>query len=118
MKKEITCIECPVGCNLSVDIENCRVVKVEGNKCEKGQAYAVAEVEHPTRVLTTTVRASGLGLKRVPVRTDRPIPKEKLFEAMKEVRRVVVKRHGSMGDSVAEDILGEGVKLIATRDFF
>jgi len=117
VNKKFTCIECPVGCALSVDIENCRVVKVEGNNCEKGEKYAITEVEHPMRVLTSTVRAEGLALKRVPVRTDKPVPKEKMMEAMGNIRKVVVKKTGHAGDVVAEGILGTDVNLVATRTF-
>jgi len=36
MNKIITCIECPAGCELSVDIENAKIIKVSGNKCPNG----------------------------------------------------------------------------------
>jgi CxxC motif-containing protein len=117
MKKRLICIECPAGCTLSVDVENGRVVKLEGNKCEKGETYAIAEIENPTRVLTTTVLAEGLQMKMIPVRTDRPIPKERMFEAMDQVRKVVVRSSGNVGDVVARNILGMGANLIATRKF-
>ncbi len=61
---------------MSVDIENCKAANIQGAKCPKGTAYAIAEAENPTRVLTSTVLSSGLSLKLVPVRTDKPIPKK------------------------------------------
>jgi CxxC motif-containing protein len=116
MIKQMTCIECPVGCSLSVDIENCHVIKVAGNKCPKGEAYAVSEVENPVRILTSVVLAQGLELKMVPVRTEKPIPKAKLLEGMDAVKKIRITQSLSVGDIVAEDFLGLGVNLIVTRD--
>lgn len=113
--KLLTCIECPVGCALSVDIENCRVVRVSGNKCPKGEGYAASEVEHPARTLTSAVLAKGLRLKMVPVRTDKPIPKDKLKEAMQEIRKICIDHPVKCGESIRKDFLGLGVDLIATR---
>lgn len=115
MIKTLTCIECPKGCGLSVDIENCKVKDVKGAKCPKGIGYAIAELENPTRVLTATVPAKGLGLKLVPVRTDKPIPKKDLLKAMEEIGKIRITRKLSSGDTIIEDFLGLGVKLVVTR---
>jgi len=116
MIKRLTCIECPLGCALSVDIENCKVVKVDGNKCEKGEAYAVSEIENPVRILTSAVLTEGLDLKMLPVRTDKPIPKAKLYEAMAAIKKIVLRSPVRAGDIIAADFLGLGVNLISTRD--
>ncbi len=113
--KKMICIECPVGCMLSVDIENCRAVKVEGNKCPKGEKYGISEVENPMRILTSAVLACGLEMKMVPVRTDKPIPKNKLIEAMAEIKNIRLDRSIEAGSIVKENFLGLGVNLIATR---
>ena len=91
MIKKLTCIECPKGCSLSIDIENCRVVKVGGNECPKAERYAMQEIENPMRILTSAVLAEGLSLKMVPVRTDKPMPKGRLAEAMEEVKKIRLK---------------------------
>jgi CxxC motif-containing protein len=116
MNKKLTCIECPKGCALSVDIENCRVLEVRGNQCPRGKDYAVSEVENPLRILTSSVLGIGLSMKMVPVRTDRPIPKVRLAQAMKEVKALRVDRAMHIGEVIVEDFLGLGVKLITTRD--
>ena len=116
MNKKITCIECPQGCALSVDIENCKVVSVEGNKCPKGIVYAKTEVENPVRILTTTVLTDGLEMKTIPVRTDKPIPKTELFKAMDEIRKLRVKEPVKTGDVIVSNFLNLKVNLIATRD--
>lgn len=113
--KEMTCIECPAGCALSVDVENCRVVSVRGNKCPKGRVYAVSEIERPSRILTSSVLARGLSLKMVPVRTDKPIPKERLTQAMDAVKKIRLHRNVRSGDIIVRDFLKLGVNLVSTR---
>ncbi len=115
MVKNITCIECPKGCLLSVDIENCRVVKVTGNKCPKGLGYAISEVENPMRIFTSAVLSNGLELKMVPVRTDKPIPKADLMRAMDEIKKIRLDRPVQAGDVVIRDFIKAGVSLVATR---
>ena len=115
MIKNIVCIECPKSCLLSVDIENCRVIKVEGNQCPKGEKYAVQEAENPVRILTSAVLAEGLSLKIVPVRTDRPIPKTNIMSAMDEIKKIKLKNPVLTGDVIAENFMGLGINLIVTR---
>ena len=116
MIKKITCIECPKGCTLSLDIENCRVVKVSGNECPKGEKYAIAEVESPLRVLTSSILTEGLDLKMAPVRTDRAIPKSKMLDAVDAIKKIRIKKRVRQGEVIAENFLGLGVNLIATRE--
>jgi CxxC motif-containing protein len=115
MTREMICIECPLGCPLSVDIENNKVVATRGNKCPKGEAYAANEVQDPRRILTSTVLCEGLGLKFLPVRTDQPVPKAKLLDLMREIRSVRLKIPVEVGDIVKANLLDLGVNLIATR---
>ena len=116
MNKKLTCIECPLSCPLSVEMEGGRVTKVEGNKCPKGVVYARSEIEEPSRVLTSAVLGHGLGIKMVPVRTDKAIPKGRLLEAMEQVKKVKLRNKVRAGDVVIRDLLGLGVNLIVTRD--
>ncbi len=116
MKKTHTCIECPIGCSLCVDIENCRVVNVSGNKCPRGAEYARAEAENPMRILTSSVLAEGLPVKMVAVRTDKPIPKAKMMEAMAEVKKARVRKPVKSGEVIIPDLLGLGANLIASGD--
>lgn len=115
MIKKITCIECPKSCLLSVDIENCRVIKVSGNLCPKGEKYAISEIENPMRVFTSVVLTENLPLRMMPVRTDKPIPKTKIPAAMDEVKGMRLKRSVLVGEIITENFLGLGVNLIATR---
>ncbi len=115
---KLTCIECPTGCALTVSIEDDTVVLIEGQGCRRGRDYAVAEIERPSRILTTTVVANGLSLRVVPVRTRAPIPRERIGDAMAILRKVRLARGVCVGDVVVSDLLGLGVDVVATRDVF
>ena len=112
----LTCIECPTGCALSVLVDDGKAVSVEGHGCRRGRDYAIAEVECPVRILTTTVVGEGLSVRVVPVRTDKAIPRERLREAIEAIRKVRIDRPVRIGDVLIEDILGLGADVVATRD--
>ena len=111
---ELTCIVCPIGCALRVEQnDDGEVVSVTGNTCPRGAKYGKDEVLHPVRTLTTTVRASNTD-RLLPVKTDRPIPKEKLFEAMEKVNSLSVKAPIRIGDVLLDDLFG--AKLVAAAN--
>lgn len=115
MIKNMTCIQCPQGCQLKVDIENGYVIKVTGNKCPKGEAYAKQEIENPMRTLTSTVLTKGLELKMIPVKTSRPIPKSKLDEGMKQIKNVILEKPVKAGEVIVQRFLDLDIDLIVTR---
>lgn len=111
--KTLTCIECPVGCEISVEINGDTVAKVSGNGCPRGAAYARNEVVCPRRVLTTTVRTeSG---KIVPVKTDKPVKKSEIFAVMAKVNACRAKGGARQGDVIIANIT-EDVNIIAADD--
>jgi CxxC motif-containing protein len=116
INKTFTCIECPKSCRLSVEIDNCRVVGVSGNKCPKGEVYARSEVENPLRIFTSTVLTEKLPLKMLPVRSDKPIPKSRIAEAVAEVKKIKVSKPARVGDVIVDNFLGLEVNLVATRN--
>lgn len=111
--KELICINCPMGCNLTVTVENGVVLSVTGNTCPRGIEYGKNEVLHPVRTLTSTVRVDNREIM-LPVRSDRAIPKECLFEAMQKVNSVTVSAPVSIGDVLLSDFYG--ANLIATMN--
>lgn len=111
--KELICIVCPNGCHLRVDEDN--NYRVEGNACPRGEEYGRAELLHPTRVLTGTVRLHGAALRRCPIKTKGPIPKEMLMDAARALCGVDAAAPVRMGDVVLPDICGTGVDVVATR---
>lgn len=113
-KKSLTCIACPVGCQLEVTIDGDNF-DIKGNACNRGPEYAINELTNPTRVLTTTVAIKDGFLNRVPVTTTKEIPKGLLFEAMKLINDTVVQAPIKVKDVIIEDILGTGADIVASR---
>ncbi len=109
--KRLTCIECPRGCSLVVTVENGIATDVKGNFCPRGKKYAESEVVNPVRILTTTVRASDG--RMVSVKTDAPISKNLLFEAMERLKGVNCSVPIKTGDIVVENFY-DGVNVIST----
>ncbi len=116
MTKKFTCIQCPIGCPLVAEIENGYLVKLAGNKCPKGEQYAKQEIENPLRTITSTVLAEGLSITMIPVKTDQPIPKNKIFEAMEEIRKIKITKPVLIDEVIINNFLGLNVNLITTRE--
>ncbi len=109
------CTICPVGCTLKVTVEADGQLKVEGNSCRRGRAYAIKEFTSPERTLTS-IMAAGDGTM-VPVKTDKPIPKEKISECMKIINEKTLMLPISLGNIIIEKIGGTEANLICTRSF-
>lgn len=112
MKRELTCIACPLGCVITVALEGKTVVSVTGNTCARGREYAINECTAPVRTVTTTVRTSDGGL--VSVKTTKPIPKEKIFDAMEIINSTVAELPINVGDIIIDDLYGSSV--VATQE--
>ena len=112
MERKLTCIVCPLGCQLTVELSGKEVVKVEGNTCPRGAEYAKNECTNPQRTVTSTVRTENGGL--VSVKTDRPIPKEKMVECMALINGAVAKLPVCIGDVILEDVFGSNI--VATQN--
>ena len=115
-KRELTCIGCPMGCMLTVTMENGEVTEVKGNTCPKGDIYARKEVVNPTRIVTSTIKITGGDKERVSVKTAADIPKDKIFDVMKDIDEAVATAPVHIGDVLVKDVAGCGVDVIATRE--
>jgi CxxC motif-containing protein len=113
--RELVCIACPVGCRLRVSQEQDGEIRVSGNQCEKGDTYGREELLAPKRVVTATVRLQGAGLRRLPVKTHRPLPREHIGALLAEASRLRVRAPVARGQVLLADFLGTGVDLTATR---
>ena len=109
----LICITCPKGCHLTVDEEN--DYKVTGNGCPRGAEYGRNELLHPVRVITSTVRIDGAAVARLPVKTDRPLPKEKMCDCMQLINGLSAKSPVKVGQVLASNILGTDVNIVATK---
>ena len=114
MKREMTCISCPVGCRLTVTTDGDKII-VEGNQCKRGAVYAENEVRNPSRTVTSTVSIEGALLKSLPVKTDEPVPKGKSFETMKAINALHVQAPVEMGDILIPHVAGTDSNIVATR---
>lgn len=113
MKRKLTCIICPRGCSITAE-GDANNIKVTGNACKRGEKYAVNECIHPCRTVTSTVRVINRTDTMLSVKTEKPIPKEKIFEIMKIIRVTEVTAPVNIGDAVIDDIFD--TRVIATKN--
>ena len=112
-RRELTCIECPVGCQITVETENGVAVSVTGNGCPRGKVYAQNEVVSPKRVVTSTVRR--YDGKMIPVKTDRPVRKSEIFAVMAKINAFELDRKAVTGDVIISGI-SDDANLVVTAD--
>ena len=115
-KRELTCIGCPMGCQITVTLENGEVKSVEGNTCMKGDKYARAEVTNPVRVVTSSVPVRDGEIDQVSVKTAGDIPKGCIFDVMEALRGISLQAPVHIGDVVLADVCGTGVDITATKN--
>ena len=113
-KYELTCIQCPIGCALTVTADG-EDVSVTGNTCPRGKVYGIKEVTHPSRTVTSTVPIEGGDVPRLSVKTRTDVPKEKIFDVMALIKQTSAKAPVKIGDTVIKDAAGTGVDVIATK---
>ncbi|MFA6939843.1 MAG: DUF1667 domain-containing protein [Clostridiaceae bacterium] len=114
--RELVCIGCPVGCSLKVTIKDGKAQKVEGNTCRIGEQYGINECTNPKRIVTSTVIVEGGEERVVPVKTEKDIPKEKIFDVIEELKKVKMRAPVNIGDIVIKDVSGTGVNIIAAKN--
>lgn len=112
MEKTLTCIVCPLGCSLRVQLEGKRVLSVTGNTCPRGKEYAETECTNPQRTVTSTVLCSDDS--PVSVKTDKPIPKEQMAACMARINEAVAQLPIAIGDVLIENVCGSNI--VATQN--
>lgn len=116
MTRELTCIGCPMGCRISAEIQDGKIIKIEGNSCNVGKKYAEEELSCPKRMVTALVQVQGT---REPlcVKTREPIEKRLIFDCLRELEKVSVVRPIHIGQIVLKNVCGTGVDVVATREY-
>lgn len=114
MKREITCIVCPKGCQMIVNSIDGQYI-VEGNSCIRGAKYGVDEVTSPKRMITSTVRLEGAYLNMLPVKTSASVPKDLVFEIMNILSTIKITAPVKVGDIIVKNILDTGVDIVSTK---
>lgn len=115
MKKEIICTVCPRGCHIQVEGEGEKILSVEGYSCKRGLEYGSTEFAHPVRILTTTVKLAGVQNDLLPVRSTKPLPKEKVMDCMEIIRATAVKAPVERYAVIIPNICDTGVDIVATK---
>lgn len=115
--RRLTCINCPMGCQLEVTVgDGGKVVSVTGNGCRRGDVYGCKEVTNPTRTVTSTVVVRDGTSERVSVKTKEDVPKRLIFDVMGVINRTTVTAPVHVGDVLVDDVCGTGVPLVATAE--
>jgi len=124
-KKELTCINCPLGCQLTVTYDENKLatntltlddVDVQGNTCPRGLAYGKKEIVAPTRIVTSSIPVEGGCYAMASVKTAHDIPKGKIFSIMKEILATKITAPVKIGDVLIHDVADTGVDIVATRN--
>jgi len=115
-KRKLICVSCPVGCELTVTLDNGEIQEVEGNLCKLGVDYAHQEIFDPRRMVASTVKVKNGYHPLVPVYTEKPVPKPKIFDILAELRKVELDAPVKVNQVVIENVLDTGINIIASRD--
>lgn len=116
MEQMITCINCPVGCRMTVTLSDSgEFLSVAGNTCPRGAKYAQQECTLPERVITAVIPVEGSDTP-LSVKTKQPVPKKLIFDVMDELRKVRVSPPVRIGQVIVENILNTGSDIVATRN--
>lgn len=118
MTRTLTCIGCPLGCQVTLTLEESGEIRsVTGNTCKRGERYARKELTNPTRTVTTCVPVDGaLHTKTVSCKTATDVPKHKIFEIMQALKAVRANAPVKIGDVLLKDAAGTGVDIVATKN--
>lgn len=116
MKKEMICIGCPMGCSLSVEYVGKTIQSINGNRCKVGLEYAEKECFNPERTLTTTVRVRNGHLPLVSVRTNKPLPKDRIFDTMNMLAKIEVEAPIKIGETIVQNVFDTNVSIVATKN--
>ena len=112
-KRELTCIVCPRGCGLAVELsDEGKVISVSGNICKRGVVYAENECTNPMRTVTSTVRCKGGAM--VAVKTSTAVPKGQMSDIMNAINEATAPDDVKIGDVIIENVCGTGVAVVAT----
>lgn len=115
-KRSLTCIGCPLGCAVSVELEDGQIINVAGNTCKRGDDYARKEITRPMRIVTSTVPVKNGDIPVVSVKTEHDIPKEKIMDIMKCLASLCVPAPIHIGDIILENAAQTGVNIVATKN--
>ena len=120
MLREYTCIICPNGCDIRAQIEeredgSRRICSVEGAACPKGRAYVEQELKDPQRNIATSGLVKGGILPLASVRLTNPIPRDRIFDAVSEIKKYTLTAPVKAGTVVITRLMGYDTDVIVTK---
>ena len=89
-------------------------ISVTGNSCKRGASFAVSEMTEPKRTVCTTVRTVFKDAPVIPVRVSAEIPKDRIFDVMREINAVTLSSPVGRNDVIIKNVLGLGADVITT----
>ncbi len=113
--REMTCIVCPNGCHLTVNETNDEIL-VKGNLCPRGKDFAIQEIHHPMRTITSTVKTVYKEVPTIPIKVSKEFPKERIFDVMNQINHIQVDYVAQQGDVLMENVLGLGINIVVTSN--
>lgn len=116
-ERVMTCIICPKGCRIEVRgiLEDPSGLELDGYRCDRGRQWVTKEFTTPERIICTSVLVTGGRDPLCSVRTDRPIPRERIRDLMNHIQTLVIRAPIERGMVIEEHPLGLACSLVATR---
>lgn len=115
MKINKICICCPMGCHLEINDADRNNISVTGNRCPRGDAYGIEEIFAPKRMITAVVKTDSAVIAYAPVRTSKPLPREKMVGLLKMLYGMEAKVPVVAGGVLLANFEQTGVDVVFTR---
>lgn len=114
-KNKILCIRCPKGCELGVTEKNGKI-NVSGNECKLGEEYAIEETKNPQRIVSSTIRINNAKYPRLPVRTEKTVPKNKIKNVINALQNHTVNAPIKHHEIIIKNVAETNVDVISERN--
>ena len=108
--KELICINCPKGCHIFINND-----EIKGYSCLRGLDYAKNELTNPLRNLSSTIKIKDSNLM-CPVKSSKPLPKDKINLVMKEINKVDVSLPIKFHQVIIKNVLNLEADIISTKE--
>lgn len=117
-QRNIICIRCPTGCEITTTLDGANIIKIEGNTCKLGEEHVRNEINNPRRTVTSLVRVTNGQLPLCPVWTTQAIPKDKISLLLKKLKEIVLKAPIIAGQVVIQNFEDTGADIVSSRNIF
>lgn len=115
--KNLICIQCPIGCSLTAEKIG-EQWDIKGNRCAKGEDFAINEITDPRRSICSTIRTNFKKVPRLPVRTNGEVPLNTIFSVMEQINSLTLGHPVQIGEVIIENVCNTGINIIATSDLY